>query len=574
MSRLFDEYQKRSVRLLNGAWRFLKDPDCSGTDHEWSVSLPTEETVTIPSVWNTKEGCLTYEGVAWYEKRFYSEGGTLRICFDAVMTEAYVWLDGELLGTHYGGFSAFDFIVYNVKAGEHTLTVRVDNRFDEVSIPQKRVDWYHYGGIIRDVRIDRLCGLCVLGCRLEYTLNDSFSSVTGNAVVELCNASTDPVEDTVQVLLNGQCIGNARILLNGRERRSVTLPAFEMQGIDLWDVGKGALYTLRVITSCDDLFDRVGFRRVEVKDGSLLLNGRALELRGVNRHEEHPDWGFAFPEGLMQRDIDLILAMGCNAIRGSHYPNSKVFLDMLDAAGILFWSEIPIWGWGFSEEALADPTVVERGLEMHREMVAQYYNHPSVILWGMHNEIQLKTEAAYRMSEKYYAYLKKHGGNRAVVYASDKPWEDICFGFCDLICLNQYYGWYYGYEEDAWEQFLEKIAKHTESLGMQNKPIVISEFGWAALYGCHDGEEILWSEENQAAQLSHALEVFHAHPRVVGSFIWQFADIRTCLEAGINRARGFNNKGIMNEYRKPKLAYRVAKEKYCSFAREQEKKEI
>ena len=111
VSRLFDEHQKRNVRLLNGAWRFLKDPDLLGIEQAWSVSLPTEETVTVPSVWNTKEGSLTYEGVAWYEKSFYSEGGTLRICFDAVMTEAYVWLDGELLGTHYGGFSAFDFTV-------------------------------------------------------------------------------------------------------------------------------------------------------------------------------------------------------------------------------------------------------------------------------------------------------------------------------------------------------------------------------------------------------------------------------------------------------------------------------
>ena len=228
-----------------------------------------------------------------------------------------------------------------------------------------------------------------------------------------------------------------------------------------------------------------------------------------------------------------------------------------------------MWGWGFSEEALADPTVVERGLEMHREMVRYYYNHPSIILWGMHNEIQLGTCAAYQLTDKYYAYLKEYGGNRAVVYASDKPWEDICFGLCDIICLNQYYGWYYGYEADAWEKFLERFTEKTKELGVSDKPIVMSEFGCAAIYGCHDDEGILWSEENQAAQLGHALEVFHSHPSVIGSFIWQFADIRTCLEAGINRARGFNNKGILNEYRKPKLAYRVAKEKYLSFAKKE-----
>ncbi len=568
MKRLFDEHVKRKICSLDGTWIFLKDPCDKGLSHAWYRGVPTRETTTIPSVWNTEKGSLTYEGAAWYEKRFYSEGGTLRIAFGAVMTEASVWLDGEALGQHYGGFSAFDFIVYGVSEGWHTLTVRVDNRFDAQSIPQARVDWYHYGGIIRSVSVEILRGICILASRLEYTLSEDLSSVRGALTLELCNASETPCTDRISAALESFSVGTIDVSLEAKERRRVTLPAFEMHGVELWDIGCPNLYTLQISSCGDDLFDRVGFRRLDVKAEGLFLNGKPFEIRGVNRHEEHPDWGFAFPEGLMKRDIDLILEMGCNAIRGSHYPNSKIFLDMLDARGILFWSEIPIWGWGFSEEALADPVVVERGLEMHREMLSQYYHHPCIIFWGMHNEIQLKTKAAYQMTERYYAYLKEHGGNRAVVYASDKPWEDICFELCDVICLNQYYGWYYGYEADAWERFLEKFTAHIETLGLSDKLIVMSEFGGAALYGCHDEEDILWSEENQAAQLGHALDVFHAHPRVAGSFIWQFADIRTCLEAGINRARGFNNKGLLNEHRKPKLAYRMAKEKYCLFANE------
>ena len=571
MNRLFDEHVKRKVCSLDGAWGFLKDPEDEGMLHAWYEKLPANESVSVPSVWNTQRGSLTYEGVAWYEKRFYSEGGTLRILFGAVMTEAHVWLDGKALGKHYGGFSAFDFIVYGVSEGWHTLTVRVDNRFDERSIPQKRVDWYHYGGMIRSVCVESLKGICILGSRLEYTLSEDLSSVTGALTLDVCNALGAPCSDRVYADLDGFSIGETEVSLDAGERTCIKLPAFEMSGVNLWDIGRPNLYSLHVSSAQDDLFDRIGFRLLEVRKDGLYLNGRPFEIRGVNRHEEHPDWGFAFPQGLMQRDIDLILEMGCNAIRGSHYPNSKIFLDMLDARGILFWSEIPIWGWGFSEEALADPVVVERGLAMHREMLAQYYNHPCIVFWGMHNEIQLKTRAAYDMTEKYYAYLKENGGNRAVVYASDKPWEDICFGLCDMICLNQYYGWYYGYEADAWERFLEKFTVHAEELGLSDKLIVMSEFGGAALYGCHDDEDILWSEENQAAQLGHALDVFHEHPRVVGSFIWQFADIRTCLEAGINRARGFNNKGLLNEYRKPKLAYRMAKEKYLSFAKEEQR---
>lgn len=569
MARLFDEHYIRHVRSLDGAWEFLKDPEDVGCVSGWNYALPVSETVAVPSVWNTKQGMLTYEGVAWYEKRFFCEGGTLRLVFGAVMTDATVYFDGREICRHYGGFSQFDCIVRGIAEGMHTLILRVDNRFDEQSIPQARVDWYHYGGIVRGVSAETLKGIAILSDRLEYTLSDDLSSVSGRLVLKLCNAEERETAATVRAMLGDTPIGEVKAVLGACETKEISLPEFFAEDVKLWGVGAPNFYDLKIYTDTDDLFDRVGFRKIEVREKAILLNGEKVELCGVNRHEEHPDWGFAFPLGLMQKDLDLIEEMGCNAVRGSHYPNAKAFVDLLDARGLLFWSEIPIWGWGFSEEALADPRVVGRGLEMHREMVEQYYNHPSIVFWGMHNEIRLATEAAYRMSETYYQYLKAHGGNRLVTYASDKPWEDICFSLCDVISLNQYYGWYYGYEAGAWEEFLEKFTAHKRALGMEDKPVIMSEFGFAALYGCHDDAGILWSEENQAEQLAHALEVFHAHPEVVGSFIWQFCDIRTCLEAGINRARGFNNKGIMNEYRKPKLAYRAAKEKYTSFLKEQ-----
>ena len=569
MKRLFEEHTVRRVQSLDGAWGFLKDPDDCGIAKGWCRGLESTETVAVPSVWNTKQGELCYEGVAWYEKKFYSAGGTLRFVFGAVMTEATVYLDGKELCRHYGGFSEFSKIVENVSEGYHILILRVDNRFDEQSIPQARVDWYHYGGIVRGVSVETLSGVSILSERLEYKLSEELSSVEGRLIAKLYNAADVPLTSTVKAFLNNTPIGELSVTLAARQTCEVILPDFQMEGVRLWKIGKPTLYELSMQTETDDLFDRVGFRRIEVFNKAIYLNGEQIELRGVNRHEEHPDWGFAFPLGLMQRDLDLIEEMGCNAVRGSHYPNSKEFLDLLDERGLLFWSEIPIWGWGFSEQALGDPVVVARGLEMHREMVEQYYNHPSIVLWGMHNEIRLSTQAAYRMSELYYGYLKEHGGNRLVTYACDKPWEDICFDFCDVISINQYYGWYYGYEAGAWEEFLEKFTVHKASLGMEKKPIIMSEFGFAALYGCHDDAGILWSEENQAEQLGRALELFHAHREIVGSFIWQFCDIRTCLEAGINRARGFNNKGILNEYRKPKLAYRIAKEKYTAFAKEQ-----
>lgn len=567
MKRLFDEHKKRKTMSLDGAWKFLIDPHGVGDEKEYKNGLPEGETVIVPSVWNTESGLLDYEGIAWYEKKFYTEGGCLRFHFGAVMTECFVYLDGILLGSHYGGFCEFDFISSEIGSGEHSLVVKVDNRFDEHSIPQKVVDWYHYGGIIRSVTVEKLEGVCVLGHRFRYELSDDLKTAECTPTVVLFNANPCETEAKVTLNLDGEKNAGETVAIPGSEYMTIQLSTFTISNIRLWDEGRGELYTVEYTTETDDLCDRVGFRKIEVKDGKLLLNNRAVEIMGVNRHHDHPDFGMAFPPARMKHDIDLICDMGCNSIRGSHYPNSRDFVDMLDERGILFWSEIPIWGGGFSQAALGDEKVVKRGLEMHREMVSNYYNHPSIIIWGLHNEIKSATEEAYAMSKTYYEYVKAVGGNRAVVYASDRPLTDICLEFCDIICINQYCGWYTG-GLDAWEPFLEKFCERRKALGFEDKPIIMSEFGAGAIYGFHDAELPIWSEEYQAKLLDFCLNLFHEHPAVIGSFIWQFCDIRTAKEMGMSRARGFNNKGILNEHRRPKSAYYAVQKCYKSFKNE------
>ncbi len=567
MARYFEEHRKRDVRTLGGAWRFMTDPQKIGEENGWQKALPTKDTVTVPSMWNNEMGLLGYEGAAWYEKTFYTKGGCLRFCFGAVMTKADVWFDGEYLGSHYGGFCEFSFIIRNVAEGEHVLTVRADNKIDAQSIPQKWVDWYHYGGINREVTVETLEGICVLYDRMEYELNAARDTAECAVTLELYNAGNETATAPVTVTLGDRVVWSGEETLAAGESREIKTPAFDETDIAIWDMETPNLYSLVITTDTDDLRDRVGFRHVCVEDGAIKLNGRALELRGVNRHEEHPDWGFAFPEKLMKRDLDIIVEMGCNTIRGSHYPNSRVFVDMLDERGILFWSEIPVWGCGFSQEALGDPVVVERGLEMHREMVHYYYNHPSIIIWGMHNEIKSDTPEGYAMSEIYYKFLKENGGNRIVTYASNRGVKDISFEFCDVICLNEYYGWYGG-SIDTWVSAMEKFRAFREEKGFAHKPVIYSEFGAAALYGCHTFDDVHWTEEYQERLLKHCLTLFHNDPMVVGFYVWQFCDMRTCLEAGINRARGFNNKGILNEHRKPKAAYHAIKKLYHDFAEE------
>ena len=567
--RAFEQHKKRERTLLNGFWQFATDAEDRGVAESWYMGLPSSETVSVPSVWNTQLGLLTYEGAAFYQRTFDTDGGTLRFCFGGVMTDATVWLDDMLLGTHYGGFCQFDLIAKDVSAGTHRLTVRADNRFDAHSIPQKRVDWYHYGGICRDVEVERLSGVCTLCAHLEYELAADYAAATYRFVLSLYNAETVEITTPLTLRLGDETVYQGSVTLTAGETVEWRSPEFALNAPRLWDPEDPYLYGIAVETATDGLCDRVGFRSVVVKPDGVYVNGHYVELRGVNRHEEHPDWGFAFPVGLMKRDLDIAKDMGCNTLRGSHYPNSRVFVDMLDERGILFWSEIPIWGCGFSQEALGDPVVVERGLSMHREMVKHYYNHPSIIIWGMHNEIRSDTPEALEMTKRYYTYLKANGGDRIVTYASNRPLDDICMGYADLICLNVYHGWYGGAKKERWDLFMEEFRDRRKALRLEAKPVVMSEFGAAGLYGHHTFDDIPWTEEYQAELIAYCLELFRGDPMTCGYYVWQFSDIRTCPQAGIDRARGFNNKGLVNEYRKPKAAYHAVKRLYCEFAKKE-----
>ena len=568
MKRLFCEHNIRISNELSGAWRFLTDPNDVGETEGWQNGLPTGDTVIVPSVWNNELRLLNYEGAGWYEKKFTTTGGTLRFEFGSVMTLADIWLDGEKVFNHYGAFTQFDFILNNIEAGEHTLIVRADNRQNEKSIPQKRVDWFNYGGIARDVYFDELNGICVLQNHVKYTLSEDLKVATIFSDLVLYNASDKSCASNVTIAVGENEIYNGEVSLSAYETMTLKTPEAEIP-VELWSVESPKLYTVVAKTETDDLIDRIGFRLIETKNCKVYLNKKEVEFRGVNRHEEHPEWGFAFPAKLMKRDIDMILDLGCNTIRGSHYPQSQIFVDMLDERGIMFWSEIPIWGCGFSEAVLQDPDVVERGMTMHREMVKYYFNHPSIVIWGMHNEVWTPWACVYDITKKYHDFLRSEGGNRLITHATLCPNDDPCFEFDDIISINQYHGWYYG-GFDTWDRVVNELRERRIKLGMADKPVIYSEFGAGALAGYHvPFDSVRWSEEYQRDILKYTIELFHKDPMVVGFYIWQFTNIRTSPTMDLNRVRCFNNKGIVDEYRNPKLAYYTVRDLYNRYKDEE-----
>ena len=572
MRRLFDEHKIRKTVDLNGIWKFKLDPNDIGRSEGWWERWNDGENVTVPSCWNNELRLLNYEGAAWYQREFEvteADGSPdLLFNFDSVMTRAEVWVDDTLMCEHYGAFTAFSFIT-SVEPGVHTLTVRADNIFEKYSFPQRYTDWFNYGGIARDVFVSKLYGISILNNHIVYTLSEDLKSVTVHAELELYNKHDSASSSPLSVTVGDYEIYSGQVSLDAKETKIFSTPEVTIDSIELWDMSSPKLYTVVAKTDSDDLIDRVGFRKIEVKDNNILLNGKSIELLGVNRHEEHPEWGFAFPKKLMKKDLDLILEMNCNTIRGSHYPNSKIFVDMLDEKGILFWSEIPMWGVGFSWESLADPVIVNRGLEMHKEMVRDYYNHPCIIIWGMHNEIDTTKETALVITKAFHEYLKENGGNRLITHASNHQLNDLCMDYDDIICLNVYYGWYKG-TLDVWDKLVVDLKNRLIEKNWFGKPVIMSEFGAAALAGFHSHfDTVRWSEEDQRDLLEYTIELFHRTEYMRGTYVWQFCNIRTSPEMDINRVRYFNNKGIIDEYRNPKAAYFKVKELYGKYSKEQ-----
>ncbi|MBO5904728.1 MAG: beta-glucuronidase [Clostridia bacterium] len=551
--RLFDEHKKRKTSLLDGIWDFASDEENAGENEQWYKKFPENSIkVAVPSCINNRLGYINFQDVAWYKKDFFASGA-ITVKFHAVTEYAKVYLDGKYLGDHYGGFTSFEFDTV-VESGMHTLVVRVDPRSTEDTIPLWAVDWHHYCGIIRSVEVFEHKTVSIKAMQADYELSDSLTSADLKITATLKNHTAEKIEKSVQIEIDGTTVYNERVTVGDTEEICARV---KLDNVRLWDVGKPELYTVTVSTDDDDLTDRIGFRRIEVDGKRILLNKKPIKITGVNRHEEHPEWGFAMPAQLNSKDVDILKDLNVNAVRGSHYPNSHLFVDMCDAEGILFWSEIPMWG--FQKESLARELVIKRGLVMHKEMVNQYRNHPSIIIWGMHNEVATDSQEGRAITEQFVNCVKSLDPSRLITYATDKVQRDVCLDLVDFISLNQYVGWYGGEIKD-WADSISKTKNRLKEMGVDNKPIVMSEFGTGAIFGNKSFEELRWSENYQVEFYKHTLDLFLNDEDISGVYLWQFSDIRSNPKWSLMRVRGFNNKGLVNEYRQPKLAYYTVKE--------------
>ncbi|EMA38017.1 glycoside hydrolase family 2 protein [Halococcus hamelinensis] len=549
MQRAFPTSRTRTYRSLDGRWEFVPDPNDVGERDAYYDSFPADhDGQYVPGTWNTTPEYYDHEDPAWYHRSFHLQERTDALLrFTAVAHEATVWVDGREVASHYGGYTPFRAHLSGLDTGTHDVTVRVDNSRTPHSLPLPDTDWFPYGGITREVFLETVPTSYLDDPTVRYRLDGDVATVTAEVLVRNTGEASN---GTVTVEVGDERVGESVTVPSGESVHEVEL------GLDVerWSLDDPTLYDVRATFSSetgveDELRDRIGFREVDVTERSLLLNGEPVDVAGVNRHEDHPDWGHAVPLELMERDLDIIERLGCNTIRTSHYPNHPYFLDLCDERGILVLEEIPYWQ--YDGDDFAREHVLERGERMLGEMIERDRHHPSVVAWSLHNECYNHQDGVADATRRLAEVARERDDSRPLTLASNTDWrghEDRCLQYVDFVCLNAYWGWYR--DDRNWDEFLEEVREHHPE-----KPILVSEFGAGAIQNERTWDDQKWSETYQADLLERAIDTFDAAEYVTGWTVWQYCDTRTDPRKAMKRPKTKNNKGIVDEFRRPKEAY-------------------
>lgn len=551
MIRTFRQHTVRPQQELTGKlWHFTP---LQGEQAGEVFPVPT------PSCWETYPGFGLYRGEGRYETRF-TGSGNLRIECKGVSHTAAVWLDGEQIAAHYNAYTAFQAVVKDVPAGGHTLAIVADNRFSEQSALHVPNDYMSYGGISRPVVLEQIGDAFIEYVHVTPAKKDGVWHVHAR----VCVHALKSVPTLLRVrIAEKKLVFDAQSLPEGE---SVFEGDLSFDNVSAWSPETPALYTVTATLErggvpFDDLIDRFGFREVALSGKHILLNGAPLRIKGVCRHEDHPQYGCALPFAAMAYDLALIRDLGANSVRTAHYPNDEVFLDLCDELGILVWEENH--ARGLSLEQMQNPNFERQAFGVTREMVTQHYNHPSIYIWGILNECASDSAYGKTCYQEQFACIRALDRSRPCSFASCKFKTDICFGLPEVVSYNIYPKWYHDMPAKEYlADLYDWVQRETEGAG---KPFLVTEIGAGGLYGCRSPYATKWSEEFQAKTLREQLEAVLSFEDCAGVYIWQFCDIRISEEWWGGRPRTMNNKGIVDEYRRPKLCYEVVKELFHKF---------
>lgn len=554
MIRLFDRHKIRKQTELAGLWDFSTLAEEGSIPSEYQFKLP------VPGCWEQHPDFLKYRGIGAFRKMIETyKKQNLRFEFKGVSHTADVYFDGTHIAHHYTAYTPFSAVVCDVEGGSHELVVIADNRFSEESALHIGNDYYTYGGITRPVAFETVPEAFIE--MVEFT--PFIDKDTWNAKVKVYVRN---LSDKTLKIGAGARLENSEFYLGSVEvegkAQGTLIKSLEFKNVQSWSNEFPNLYLFETQLfneaglAIDDLVERVGFRIISINGEELNLNGKPLKLKGFNRHEDFAIVGCSVPFQLMVKDLELVKQTGANSIRTCHYPNEELFLDLCDEYGIYVWEENH--ARGLSIERMLNPHFDAQCEDCNREMVQNHINHPSIVIWGILNECASHTEEGRKKYKMQYDQIRQMDSSRPLTSATCQHFQDLCLEYADIVSLNIYSGWY---NEEQIDKFYTRYYDWIQENGGKSKPIIISEFGAAAIYGFRDPARPKWSEERQCDILEECLEFYLSRPEIVGTLIWQFCDCRVTEENGWykTRARTRNNKGVVDEYRRPKMAFETVK---------------
>lgn len=541
---------RKQMELTESLWEF--EP-CAGSYA--GQKFP----VAVPGCWESHPLFADYRGEGIYRKTFQAQGN-VRIECKGVSHTATVYLDGHEIGHHYNAYTPFSVVVSDLEPGRHMLEIKADNRFHKDSALHVPNDYMSYGGISRGVVVEELSDLYLEYVHVKTYRENEQWYVQVKAAVNVLKIGQNEEED---ITIQGKIKNTAFEwkLTDTAKKHYEFCTDLKIDGIEEWSPETPVLYQvelqmLREDEVIDDLIERFGFREICVQGKYILLNGKKLRIKGVCRHEDHPDYGCALPYQTIYNDLVLIRQMGANSIRTAHYPNDEIFLDLCDELGILVWEENH--ARGLEEDRMKHPLFEEQAEQVIREMIFYHYNHPCIFIWGILNECASETLFGRSCYEKQFRLIREMDDSRPCTFASCKFFGDICFDLPDVISCNLYPRWYV--DKPVRDYLNEVYDWIVEDGNGKGKPFIVSEIGAGGLYGCHNAYHGKWTEEYQADALSEQVSECLKFSESMGVYIWQFCDVRVSSEWFAGRPREMNNKGVVDEYRRPKAAYGRVKE--------------
>jgi beta-glucuronidase len=518
--------------------------------------------VATPSCWESIPDFAAYRGEGIYKTTF-NAGGNIRLEFKGVSHTATITLDGKEIGSHYNAYTIFSVIVKDLPEGEHTLEVKADNRFSKASALHIPNDYMSYGGVSRPVVLEQIKDVYMKQIHVTpYTENDCWKA---KLEVTLTNVGKESHTVDVSTELAGKTFEWTDVDITDDSEITLTTD-IPFNSVEEWTPENPKLYHVVTIVrengmEIDDLIDRFGFREIKIEGKKILLNGRALRIKGLCRHEDHPQFGCALPYSAIAADLEITKHLGANSLRTAHYPNDEIFLDLCDEQGILVWEENH--ARGLSLEDMQNPNFEPQAEQVISEMIPAHFNHPCIYIWGILNECASDSEYGKECYDKQFKLIRELDTSRPRSFASCKFKTDLCFGLPEVVSYNIYPLWYHDTPvEEYLSDLYQWVQNETEGAG---KPFLVTEIGAGGIYGCHNSYNSKWTEEYQAQTLEKQIKASMAQPGCSGVYIWQFCDIRISEEWFGGRPRTMNNKGVVDEYRRRKMSYGVVKRLFESY---------